>query len=545
VAAAAAVSANDPVLAAWQAQNAGGPSPELVRQDDGGTKIVWTGNVSADIYSNHVSSPSGTVTSALRNGGYSKTVVQSDLRGTGGAGQTTYFQLGWTASDDPAVLSQHQRQINNVQIGRAGEGYQVAIGDVMANYSTLGSGIGARGASGQAQLGKWSLSGYGGVVAPSWEALAGLVPRTQCLRDVQGGKVEYALLPGAKVYATAQSAGDREASVPAGSSYSQPMAIRSHSVGFQYQDGNLQATGEYAHGGSGIKNQNWHQGDALVLDANWRTEKWNFRGGVHDLDPGFASLAGSVQPGIWEAYANADWTASSWLTLSGEARNTRNRAEANSYSPATTTVTHSNSLRANANFGPNLPGWGSTFQQTRSQTRSPQNTISRTVQSNGQLNFSSPKVNASLGYGLGTAANDASPDYNSQTTSWQLNYARNYSDGTPTTAQTWNLSLNFNGNLQKQEMANGSVTDNLNYSIGLNGQHDGWGSLQLAYTGGVMTQPYGAPDMRQIGLTLDATRPLPHNASVKVYVRDNQRNIGAPLMQAHEAVSGLQFNAPF
>lgn len=227
------VDANDPVLQAWRQQNFGGPSPALAQQEDGSTKIVWTGSITADPYSNQVESASGSMNSALQSGTYNKVVVQSDLRGIGTNGQTTHFQLGWTASNDLAVLSQHPRQINNLQIGRSGQDYLLALGDVMPNYSSLGSALGLRGLIGQIKVGDASFHAYAGLVAPSWEALGGLVPRNQYLRDVFGGKAEYQLLPQLRVYATAQSGQDRAGSVPAGASFTPALSLHSISGGFQ------------------------------------------------------------------------------------------------------------------------------------------------------------------------------------------------------------------------------------------------------------------------------------------------------------------------
>jgi hypothetical protein len=94
-------------------------------------------------------------------------------------------------------------------------------------------------------------------------------------------------------------------------------------------------------------------------------------------------------------------------------------------------------------------------------------------------------------------------------------------------------------------MGNGSSTNNFNYGLGLNAQREGWGSLQMSYTEGLNTQPNGMPDMKQRGLQLDATRPLWTTAALKLYVRDNQRNIGMPDQETHETVTGIQLNSPF
>lgn len=539
------VDANDPVLQAWRQQNFGGPSPDLVKQEDGSTKIVWSGSVTADPYSNRVESASGSMNSALQGGAFNKVVVQSDLRGIGVNGQTTHFQLGWTASNDPAVLSQHPRQINNLQVGRSGQDYLMALGDVMPNYSSLSSALGVRGLIGQIKAGDASFHAYAGVVAPSWEALGGQIPRNQYLRDVFGGKAEYQLLPQLRIYATAQSGQDRAGSVPAGLSFAPPLSLRSISGGFQYMEGGFQVSGEYARGSSQAEGQNRNSGSALLLDATWQVGKWMLRSGYHDLDPGFATLSGMAQAGIWETYLNADWNAASWITLGADLRQSKNRTLASAFAAASTTRNNADTLRANLNFGPNLPGWGVSFQKTDGRQRDAQDQLTRNIQRNASLNFNSPRVSASLGYGSGESLNQALPDYNSENTSWQINVARTYSDASPTAMPNWSLSLNFSGAVQKQAMALGSASNNVNYTVGLNGQRNGWGNLQVAFTEGYTTQPYGGPELRQRGLQLEASHPLTTSATVKLYLRDNQRNIGDAVLAAREEVSGVQLLTPF
>lgn len=538
------VNANEPVLDAWRQRNFGGASPELVRQADGSTTITWNGSVTADHYYNSSRSASGSMNTPMLNGAFNKAVVQSDLRGIGANGQTSYFQLGWTASDDRAVLSQHPRQINNFQLGRNGQDYLMALGDVMPNFSSLGSSLGLRGLIGQTKLGDVTVYGYAGIVAQSWESLGGTTPRNQFLRDVFGGKLEYQLLPSLRVYATLQSGTDRAGSLPAGTSYAAPLSIRSASGGFQYAEGAFQLNGEYAHGGSQALDQERNSGDALILDATWRLGKWSLRGGYHDIDPGFATLSGMVQAGISETYLNADWTAASWLSLGSDLRVSRNRTLATALTPSATTLNESNALRANINFGPHLPGWAVALQKSDSRQRDPLDQQTRNIQSSASLNYASPKITASLGYGSGQSRNRAMPDYNSENTSWQLNLGRTYSDATPTSAPNWSLNLNFSGAIQKQAMAVGSSTGSYNYTLSVNGQRNGWGNLQLSFTEGYSTQPYGGPELKQRGLQLEAAHPLT-SATAKLYLRDNQRNIGDAVLAARETASGVQLLAPF
>lgn len=310
-------------------------------------------------------------------------------------------------------------------------------------------------------------------------------------------------------------------------------------------EGGFQVSGEYARGSSQAEGQDRQSGNALLLDATWQISTWMLRAGYHDLDPGFATLSGMAQAGIWETYLNADWNAATWVTLGADLRQSKNRTLATAFSAASTTRNNADTVRANLNFGPNLPGWGVSLQKTDGRQRDSQDQLTRNIQRSASLNFNSPRVSASLGYGSGESLNQALPDYSSENTSWQFNVARTYSDGTPTAMPNWSLSLNFSGAVQKQAMALGSASNNVNYTIGLNGQRTGWGNLQVAFTEGYTSQPYGGPELRQRGLQLEASHPLTTTATVKLYLRDNQRNIGDAVLAAREEVSGVQLLTPF
>lgn len=531
---------NEPVLQEWRQQNPGGPVPELVREKEGGTRIEWSGNLTEDSYGNSLTSANGSMNSPLRTGTFSKTQFRGDLRAVAPGGEVKHFQLGLSASNDRSVLSLFPRQINNLQVGASGSDYFLALGDVSANFSSLSSMLGARGATGQFKFGALTATAFTGIVAESWEALNGDVVRRQFLRDVRGLKFEYQALPSLKVYLTSQTGKDQANSLPAGTSYSTPLTIRSSSLGFRFQEGALQVSGESARGGSQAEGQAGLSGHADLLDATLSLGSASLRTGYHNLSAAFASLSGAAQAGINESYLGADWPVLSWVSVGGEVRSTLMRALPTSYSPATSSRTRSHSLRAHINFGRHLPGWGVALQESESQTRDAMQVQSRNTQSSVALSYSSPKTSASLGHGLGRMRNEASPAYNSDMSSWQFNLARNFmGDG------TWSLGANLNGSLQRQDMASGSNSRNVNYTLGLNGQRAAWGSFQLSLTDGLSTQSYGQPALKQRSVQLDASRPLFAGNSIKLYLRDSKRNIGNPMLDSRESVGGLQLASQF
>jgi hypothetical protein len=196
---------NDQVIRAWQQNNLGAAGPSLKREEDGSTRLEWKGGLTVDTYSNDVSSAGGYLNTPSRTGAFYRNTLNSDLRAVHKDNTVDYFQLGATSSNDLSVLSQNRYQINNLQLGRAGEGYMLSLGDVTPNFSSLSSALGVRGLYGQRQFGEVTAYGFTGMVAESWETLGNKVPRSQYLKDVHGVKLEKAFGSALKTYVTSQS----------------------------------------------------------------------------------------------------------------------------------------------------------------------------------------------------------------------------------------------------------------------------------------------------------------------------------------------------
>lgn len=538
---------NDQVAQSWQQNNLGGQTPLLVQQEDGSTRIEWKGGVTADAYTNKVTTANGNINTPFRSGTFYKGVVQSDLRGiNAAAGTVNYFQFGATHSNDRAVLSLYPRQINNLQFGRSGPGYLVAVGDIAPNFSSLSSALGARGFIGQKQIGDTTVHAYGGVVAESWEAFENTVVRNQFLRDVYGVKLENAFTQNLKVYATGQAGADRAGSItnPLLPPSVLTAKLRASSIGFQYAEGPYQLTGETAASGYQQNTQAGRSGRASILDAGWRGQTVSLRTGYHAIDPEFASLSTMVAAGVKEIYASGDWTAASWLTLGADLRNSKNSTLAAFGFPSQTTDTDSAAARANINFGPDLPGWGLGLQQSGSKSRDALSNVSRNEQTSAMLNYASPIWSSGLGYGLGKTRNGASPVMDSDTTSWQFMFGRSLSDANNTLPASWSLNVSFNAASQDQQLLSGASTRNLNYSLTFAGQRAGWGNLNLLLTNGLTTRPAGA-DLKLRSVQLEAVHPFSPMSSAKLYLRDTRSNIGDPILGVDESVAGVQYTYNF
>lgn len=538
---------NDQALQSWQQGAPGEQTAQLVSQDDGSTRIEWHGSLAVDAYANTILNSNGSMNSPMVTGTFGKSVMFSDLRGISPTGDMSHFQLGMTNSNDRAVLSLYPRQINNVQVGRTGPGYLVAAGDVMPYYSSLSSMLAVRGANGQYQLGDVVLHGYAGVVSESWEALEGLIVRSQFLRDVRGAKVEYSLNQAMKLFATTQSGSDREGSVthPGFALFAKPSRLRSHSLGFQFAEGAWQLSGESAASHFEQQGQEARSGRANVLDGSWRGSTVSLRAGFHEIDPRFATLSMMAMAGITETYVGGDWMADSWLTLGADRRNTKQTTLASFFAPQTTSDTDSSALRANINFGPDLPGWGLSLQSNDSRTTNAQTTRTRMRQDAASINYYSSTWMSSFGYSLGQMRNQAFPASDSNTESWNLGLGRSFSDANDAAPASWSVNINLNASLQQQHVLAGGGSRNVNYMLSVTGQREGWGQFALFLNNGQMSGNPLLPGLKARGAQLEASRPISASSNVKLYLRNNQRNVGDPISGATERVAGLQITHQF
>lgn len=532
---------NEQVLQTWQQSNLGGAVPSLTREDDGSTRLEWTGGLTVDAYRNSIQSASGTLTTPLRSGDFQKSTFTSDLRALRKNNVVDYFQIGATSSDDLSVLSQHPYQFNNFQIGRTGDGYALAFGDIALNFSSLGSSIGVRGAYGQHQFGPVTLQAFGGQVAESWEVLANSVPSNQYLKAVHGLKVEQTFGSALRAYVTAQASTERTAPTMAQPATAALGATRSVSAGFQYQQDQFNLTGETA--GSNFEddgNAN-RRGRATVIDGTWRTGQFGWRVGHHDIGSGFTSLSVAAQAGILETYAGVDWTAAPWVSFASDIRNSTMSTLASDNMASTSSRSDSAALRANINFEPNHPGWALALQQSTAKQLDSAAQASQRRDSSATVNYASPLWNAGLTYGVGRNVSATSPTSDSLTDNWSLTVARMFSDAAADLPQSWSAGLNFAATSQTQRLLmTGNQTRDTNYTLAFTGRRSGWGSVNLLLSGGVTSQPSGAPSLRMQGVQLDALYPLQGQSSVKAFVRSTRRNIADPLLAVAEIVAGLQ-----
>lgn len=553
---------NEDALKAWQAASGNQVAPNVTKTEDGASKLEWKSTLAADAYNNDIKpppAPAGAPPTAtpLHTGTFNKAVFATDIRLIEPGGQVNFVQFGLTASNDRSVLSRYPNQVNSLQFGRTGANYQIGAGDATLNFSQLGTTLGLRGLSLQRQLGDWTLSGYGGVVSESWEALTNRTPldsgsaRNRFVRNVVGTKAEYAIMQGLKIFATAQGYNDNVDSPNVGNISQQPTQARALSTGLSYQDGPWTVTSEVAFSRFDERYQLVRNGDALLLDTTYRQSTWSLRGGFHDIDPKFVSPSQAVPPGVKESYVGGDWTAAPWITLGVDYRHAANRTAglvllappADPALPPPFPVNASSSSmrsftnRANINFGPDLPGWALALSNTANRGKAAQQQSNRNQNSNAALTYGSATWSGNLGYMLGKLTNSASPQGDSTTSGVQAQLGRNFTGA----IIPWSFGWSLTASEQTQKLTlTGNQTKSRTQGLALNGQRSEWAQFTLAYPGSTVSQTTGGPNLATHSLQLEVIKKFGEQKSVKAYVRESQRNVDDATLRTDERAFGLQ-----
>ena len=536
--------ANAQVLQSWRQQT--GQSASVTTEG----KIEFHGGVTVDAYNNDVSSPSGNpALSPLRENNYGKLIFQGDIRTQSAEQDVTYVQGVLTASNDRSLIQRYANQINSFQTGRAGLGYQIAFGDVVANYSTLSSSLGLRGLLAARQFGALTVTGVAGTVAESWEALLNrsaldnLAPRTRYLRDVMGVKAEYAFDQQLSAFATLQSYSDRtsSAALPLGSPALSGAVLSS---GLKYSQDALQISAELAASNTEDKNTLIDsRGKAFVIDGTYRfaSPGINLRFGYHDLGPRFVSLAQSVAPGIQEWYAGADWQIFPQLNWGLDLRDSTTRIAANVFSPASQTELQTLNNRLSYSFQ-DITGLVLSLSDTRNRGKDALGNPNRNDTSQLSLNYGSQLWTAGASLGQGHSRSPANPLGDSNNSQWQLNLGRNWSDASLEKQASWTVGVqSFLGQQVQKLIAAGTASKNTSYGLNLTASSTPMGQWLLGLQRQQTEQPTpGAPRLATTTLNLDWTKALTQQWQLKGYAKINRRNHGDVALQLDERILGVQ-----
>lgn len=549
--------ANTQVLQAWQQQTG-----QAAWVNDQG-KVEFHGALTVDAYGNGKDIPGGNpVLSPLPVGTFGKATFQGDVRSTSPEGDVTYLQGVVTHSNDRSIMPRYDTQINSLQAGRAGPGYQISVGDVVAGFSGLSSNLGLRGLLGARQMERLTFTGFAGTVTESWEALLnarpldGFAARTRYSRDVFGGKAELQYDETLSGFVTLQGWRDRtgSADLPPGSTALSGMAA---SAGGKYVTQRAQLTMEAAHssqqdislGGTGFgapigvsSPSSIGTGNAFIADGTYRWESLGMRAGFHDLSTGYASLAQTVAPGVREWYAGGDWNVSPELTWSTDLRHALSRMAATAFFPAANNELDSLTNRLTYNVS-SLPGLMLGLSDMRNKGKDGFGNRSTNDQTLYNVAYAFGMWNAQASAGSGRSRSPATPLSDSDSTQWQLGVGRSFSDTASVEVQpSWNLSTQFFSSGQNQRLINaGSEVRTLVVGLSASLQSQRHGNLNASLQRQRSTQPLaGQSTLVTNSFTFDWALALTKQWTIKTYARLNHRNHGDVLLQVDERIVGVQ-----
>jgi hypothetical protein len=549
--------ANAQVLQAWQQQT--GQAVWV----NGEGQLEFHGAMTVDVYRNSATIPSGNpALSPLSRGTFGRATFQGDVRSTTEEGDVTYLQGVLTQGNDRAVMPRYDTQLNSFQAGRAGPGYQIAVGDVVAGFSGLSSNLGLRGLLAARQTGSLTFTGFAGTVTETWESLLSIRPldgfaaRTRYSRDVYGGKAELQYDEELSGFVTLQGWRDRtgSAALPQGST---ALGGTAASLGGKYLTQRGQLAMETAHssqqdvslGGNGLGPVAGvagpavaGSGNAFTADTSYRWDAVGVRAGYHDLSTGFASLAQTVAPGVREWYAGGDWLISPELTWSSDLRHALTRLAATAFFPSASNELDSLTNRLSYNVAA-LPGLMLSLSDTRNTGKDGFGNKTTNDQTLYNASYAIGEWNAQLGAGTGRSRSPAAPQSDSESRQWQLGLGRLFSDSeTVEGVPRWTLSTQLFASGQNQQLLVAG-TEVRNRAVGLNfsWQTQHYGILSAGLQRLSTTQPLaGMPTLVTRSLTLDWAYKLSRQWSLKTYARLNYRNHGDVLFQADERVVGMQ-----
>ncbi|MCC7461324.1 MAG: hypothetical protein IT480_02550 [Gammaproteobacteria bacterium] len=536
------------------AQTAGGPEPALVRNEDGTTKIEWHGSITVDGYSR---SASGDATlTPYSSGEFHRADVQSDLRGTSPAGDVSWMQFALTHSSDPSLIAQGDLQVNTFSIGRAGQGYRVALGDVAVEHSSLGANMPLRGLLAQRYFGRTLVSASAGVVSESWEALADQGRRRMFLKNAYALKAQTPLGQNLQAYFTVQGYSEDGDSIDPGSLPLMPASASSGTVGFNWQWGrySLQAEG----GASRFREEGLddQRDQALIADAGWQGERLGLRLGHHDLGQYYSSLSGLAGAGLRETYTNASWQATSWMSLAADLRRSENAMASPPVPPPVPSIppvpippgtpfvgrTDAGSLGAQFTFT-GTPGLGLGLNLVESRGSSNAGTRNRNTSPSASLSYARQAWNAALGY-QNVRLSDSVAGADSRSDTWSVAYGRNWSNATASAPASWTFGTALSGNFQRQRLESGVAATMDTANLQLSGERSGLGRFGASVGAGRGRDVTGR-DLRMYWYQLDGGRALGTRGNVRLYVRGTHNFQEDVTIAYRDNTAGMQLNYAF
>jgi len=539
--------ANEQVLQLWS-QASGMAAPELVESGGGGTELQWKTGIAFDYYQND--SRGGFLLTPIRDEGANSTAqLQTEARFDNGRGALSWLTLDASFSDDRAVLD-HPTLIGNLQLGRAGERYRVALGDVPTGFSTLGTNIGLRGLLAEGYLGDTLLQAVAGVQADSWESIARKERRSRYQRNSYGFKAGRAFGERFSAYLSTQGySDDRDEDVAALTGLA-PAEGNVSTVGFSFREGRFTLNGEAATSSWKEKGFGRERDHAWILDAAWQGDRLGLQAGYHDLGLYYTSLSAATLSGISEAYANASWIATEWLSLNADVRHTENeRAEPPPLAPVPPPVPYSpNAAKADswtlgASVGiPAIEGLSLQLSHSRSNGDNDDGSRNDQQDSLANLQFSRAGWSTGLGWQRGEVDSAAAAAMDSRIDGWNAFVGREWAGMSDA---GWSLGTTLSYASQRQRLDSGARNSSDSYQVALNGQHPWLGQFSLAWYDGRVRDPSTGQHLDQRGLQLEAGHALGRYGSLKLYYGRNDSFEDRSDIAYMERTLGLRFMSTF
>jgi hypothetical protein len=515
-----------------------------------GTKLEWHGQATVDAYNvDTQSNQTDGALSGLQEGTFSLTRLQGDLRDIEQAGDVNYIQGGVSVTRDRAIQNLYSSYITNLQLGRAGAGYQISAGDVVANFSKIGSNLGLRGLYANKQVNGVVFDGYAGVVTESWDSLfdrttlAGLSPRTRFLRDVGGFRANYSLNERWSIFGTAQGYSDRKSSL---SEVQQVLQIQqtgrtgTAGIGYKNERANLVAeigTSNAGYDLAGAKLANFNNA-AFLIDGTYAWQTVNLHAGYHNIGAFYTSLSSNVVPGVRESYVGAEWLISPSLGYANDLRysETKTGDLAGGTSPINLVQSLTNRLTYNVT---QMPGLNFSLQDTRNWGEVEINRARNATTQFG-VTFANQKYSANASLSNSRQATNTDPSSSSVTDAIQLSLGRQAAEGELIALPSISGGIQFIAGYQQQHIANGTKTYSFNEGVALNTRSQKLGQIQLGLTNLDTHQPNGRPKLNTITVNLDWSKAVINGLVLKGYVRNNYRNHGDSIQAVDEKVVGFQ-----
>lgn len=540
---------NEQVLQQW-AQTSGTAPPRLVAGGGGGgsTRLEWTGGVSYDFYGSK--SRGGFVLTPVRDDGSHNTAqIQTDVRSTGNDGALSWFTIGATFSDDRATID-HPMLINTVQVGHAGDSYRVALGDVPAGFSTLGTNTGLRGLLGEGYLGRTLFQAVAGVQADTWESIANEERRTRYQRNSYAFKVEQPVGEAFAAYATLQGYSDDSDEETAANTGLTPADGNAATLGFRFRQGGFSLSGEGGASHWKEQGQSSESDEAWIIDAAWQGEQLGVQAGYHDLGLFYNSLSGEALSGISEVYGSASWMATDWLSLNGDLRHTENERSippTKLGQPVSTPYTPNAAKADGWSLGADVSVSaidGLSLQVSHSQSNGENDGGGANDQSNSAAGVSFSRSGWSTGISLqqGDFENSAAAATDSETDGWSAYLGREWMEAEN---GSWNFGTTLTYSDQRQELDSGPRNGSESWQVDLSGRHRRFGEFSALWYDGRVRDPSSGQMLDQRGIQFSAGRAIGRYGSIKAYYSRNDSFDDRNDIAYMERTLGVQLLAAF